>query len=106
MHLGRELMSNDDLRNTLSEYYDEETLDEIVLFENPDYADAVVGVSHDDRVIYSYDKMIEHLMQVDGMTEEEAAEFIDFNTLRALPYASSYGANTPIIMYDLGIEKK
>ena len=94
-------MTNDDLRKTLAEYYDEETLNEIVLFENPDYADAVIGISHDDRLVYSYDKMIEHLMRVDGMTEEEAADFIDYNTIRSLGYASSYGANPPIIMYDL-----
>lgn len=101
-------MTNDDLRKTLSEYYDEETLNEIVLFENPDYADAVIGISHDDRLIYSYDKMIEHLMQVDGMTEEEAADFISYDTMRALAYnvcSGAYGDKTPIVMYDLGIEK-
>jgi len=34
----------------------------------------------------------------DGMTEEEAMEFIDYNTIRALPYYES----APIILYRLG----
>lgn len=30
--------------------------EELVVFENPDYDEAIIGVSHDDRVIYDYDK--------------------------------------------------
>lgn len=32
------------------------------------------------------------------MTEEEAIEWIDFNTLRALPYL---GEGAPVVMYPL-----
>lgn len=66
-----------------------------IVFENPDYDDAIIGVSHDDRVIYSYDKMVECLVKADGMTEEEAMEFIDYNTIRAIPYA---GELAPIVL--------
>lgn len=98
-------MTNDNIREALSDYFagDEETLNEIVLFENPDYADAVVGISHDNRPIYSYAKMVEHLMRVDDITEEEAIDFIDTNTMRSLPYAAAYGAHPPIILFDLFI---
>ena len=98
-------MTNAELREVLSDYCmgDESALNDIVLFEDPDYADAVVGISHDDRLIYSYGKMVEHLMRVDGITEEEAIDFIDTNTMRSLPYAAAYGAHPPIILFDLFI---
>lgn len=69
-----------------------------IVFENPDYDAAIIGVSSDDRVIYDYDEMIAYLMCEDSMTIEEAMDFIDYNTLRALPYA---GNGAPIIMYKL-----
>ena len=42
--------------------------------------------------------MVEHLMEEDEMEEEEAIEFIDYNTIRALPYM---GDNVPIINYGI-----
>ena len=38
-------------------------------------------------------------MQEDGMDYEGAMEFIDYNTIRALPYASSMGVR-PIVVYN------
>lgn len=69
--------------------------EESIVFENPDYDEAIVGVTDDGNVVYDYYKMIQHLEEVDGMTMEEACEFIDYNTIRALPYA---GEGAPIIM--------
>ena len=69
-----------------------------VVFENPDYDEAIIGVSHDGRVIYDMDLMVEHLMVHDGMTEMDAVDFIDYNTARSIPYA---GECDPIIMYRL-----
>lgn len=65
-----------------------------VAFESPAYLNAIVGVSHDDRLIYDYDKMVDCLMKEDNMTYEEAVEFIDYNTIRALPYYP----NGPIVL--------
>lgn len=70
-----------------------------VLFENPNYKSAIVGYDVvTGKVIYSYDLMIQHLMTVDEMTEEEAIEFINYNTLRAIPYM---GEKSPIIFTEL-----
>lgn len=71
-----------------------------IVFENPDYDNAIIGVSHDDRVIYDYDKMIEYLVNTEHISVEEAADFISYDTMRALPYA---GENAPIVMF--GIEQ-
>lgn len=69
--------------------------EEAIIFENPDYDEAIIGVSHDDRVIYSFEKMVQHLVDKDGMTDEEAIEFIEYNTIRAIPY---FGSNAPIVL--------
>lgn len=68
-----------------------------VVFENPDYDSAIIGVSTDDRVVYRYSLMVEYLVDKEGMTEEEAIDFIDYNTIRSLPYVDG----SPIVMYDL-----
>ena len=69
-----------------------------IIFTNPDYDDAIIGISHDDRVIYDYDKMIAHLMDHEDMTDEEATDYISYNTIRSIPYAGEYA---PIVMYGL-----
>lgn len=71
--------------------------EDAIVFENPSYDSAIIGVSHDGRVIYSYDRMIESLMIEDDMDMEDAIEFIDFNTIRSLPYQP----NGPIVLYDI-----
>ena len=70
-------------------------LEEAVCIEGFD--DAIIGTTPDDRVVYSYSKMIDCLMVNDGMGYEEAAEFIDYNTIRSLPYIE----NAPVIMYSI-----
>lgn len=86
-------MKQEEIKEILKEQEKEDTL----LFENPSYDSACIGITEDDRLIYSYEKMIQYLVETDNMTEEEAIEFIDFNTIRALPY---FGNKAPIICYD------
>lgn len=72
--------------------------EDTVLLESPNYKSAIVGYDViTGKVIYSYDLMIEHLMTVDGMTDEEAIDFINYNTIRAIPYM---GERSPIILTD------
>lgn len=65
---------------------------------NFSYDDALIGVSHDGRAIYDYDKMIETLMKKEGWTYEDSADWVNYNTIRALPYM---GSDSPIVMYKL-----
>ena len=62
------------------------------------YDNSIVGVTTDGRVVYDFDKMVEELMQDEEWSYEEAVEWIDYNTIRSLPYA---GCGAPIIMYRL-----
>lgn len=68
-----------------------------IVFENPDYDSAIIGITTDGQVVYDFDKMVEHLVLTDAMSTEEAIEFIEFNTIRALPYVEC----PPIIIYSI-----
>ena len=72
--------------------------EDVVIFENYSYDDALVGVTEDGRAVYDFDKMVAWLVETEGFTAEEAIEWIEYNTIRALPYM---GEEAPIIMYPL-----
>jgi len=72
--------------------------DNAVVFDNPSFDKSIIGCTEDGAVVYMYDKMVEELMEDDGIDEESAVEFIDYNTIRALPYASGLGV-PPVIVY-------
>lgn len=70
----------------------------IVIFKDYSYDSALIGVTDDSRAVYDYDLMIEWLVENEDMSIEEAAEWIDYNTIRALPYG---GAEAPVILFRL-----
>ena len=73
---------------------------DLKIFENPSFNNSIIGISHDDRVIYDFDLMVEELVEKEDMTYEEAVEFIEYNTLRAL----SYEQNAPIVLVTKGYD--
>lgn len=48
--------------------------------------------------MYDFDKMVAWLIETQGMTQDQAVEWIEYNTIRALPY---FGPDAPVIMYSL-----
>lgn len=69
------------------------------ILKNYDYESAILGVDIlTGRVVYSYEKMVEYLMEKEHFSEKEAEEWIQFNTLRALPYG---GEKAPIVIQTL-----
>ena len=92
--------TNEDIRSYIDTFVglDEEEAQEILLFESPSYASAFVGLTMDNQAVYDYDKMVAELVREDGMTEEDAMEFIDYNTVRALDYPIP-GKKMPILLY-------
>jgi transcriptional regulator with XRE-family HTH domain len=82
----------------LREYLLERGNEETAFFTNPDFIDAIVGISDDGRLVYSYSKMVESLMLSENMSHEDAVEFIEYNTVRAVPYM---GEHAPIIIYQI-----
>tara|TARA_Y100001973_G_C5200104_1_gene336992 strand:+ start:1786 stop:2067 length:282 start_codon:yes stop_codon:yes gene_type:complete len=59
--------------------------------------DAVIGVASDNsKVVYSADKVIGILKDRDGMTDEEALEYFEYNI------AGAYvGPSTPLFVWDM-----
>lgn len=80
----------------LKEHLHEMGHDETIVFDNPSYVTAAIGLSQDGRVVYDYEAMIEYLMETDEMEYEDAMEFIDYNTIRAIPY---FGEMAPVVLY-------
>lgn len=72
--------------------------EDVMFFSDFSYDDALIGVTHDNRAVYDYEKMVGWLVETEGFSEEDAVEWIDYNTVRALPYM---GAGAPVIMYGL-----
>ena len=68
------------------------------------FDNAIVGVGErnntDSMIVYDYNKMVNVLMTRDGMTYEEAEEYIDFNIVGAW-----IGDTTPIILKNKSIEE-
>lgn len=73
--------------------------DLIYLGDKPEqYQDAIVGITYDgNNVIYSVEKFAECLVK-EGMSHEEAADWISYNTARSLPYM---GEHAPILMNEI-----
>lgn len=65
---------------------------EAVILSEEFYDEAIIGISNDDRVVYSYQGLVEALMRHDGMSEEDAEEWVSYNVLGSL-----YGENMPIV---------
>ena len=72
--------------------------EDAIVFDNMSYDGSIVGVTTDGRVVYDYDQMVEELMEDENCSYEEAADWIDYNTIRGLSYA---GEKAPIIMYTI-----
>ena len=81
-------------REEVNQYAD--SIDEqIIVFDNPNFDNSIIGISYDNRVIYDYQLMIQDLIKQDDINEEDAVDFIDYNTLRSLNYMD----NGPIILF-------
>ena len=68
---------------TIEDYNIEEIAEGAIILDGLD--DAIIGVVEEfgtgRRVLYSADKIVNILMERDGMTWHEAVEFYDFNIL-------------------------
>lgn len=69
--------------------------EEGVVFEPAAYDRAIIGCTTDCRAVYSYELLVGCLVE-EGLTADEAAEYVDFNFVAALPYM---GDHAPVIFY-------
>ena len=87
------MSDNLELRQMLSDLYDPD----IMLIDGMD--DAIIGIATRPgltALIYDRNKIVEILMDRDGMTEEEASEYVSFNIEGAY-----VGEKGPLVMEPL-----
>ena len=70
----------------------------LVFLDNLSYDSAIIGITQDERVVYSYCKMIYEAMTQLQCCLEDAIEWIETNTIPAINYYKN--TNKPIIVYD------
>ena len=64
---------------TARERIENEGYEDVIIFDNPSYDDALIGITTNNRAVYDYYKMIEWLVAKENMDYEEAADFIQWN---------------------------
>ena len=62
-----------------------------------DFPDAIIGITTDNALVYSLKKMVESL-ENEGMNNEDAIEYLYYNTLRTLPYMPEV---RPVVLDDI-----
>lgn len=70
----------------------ENLLEDALVLEGLD--DAIAGVSDCGRLIYSYERVLKVFKDRDGMSTEEAEEWVDYNVMGVQPNGAGF-----IMMY-------
>lgn len=65
------------------------------LFDCPAFDNSIIGKTFDGRAIYDFKKMVRELMRDNRITENEAIDWIEYNTLRTSQYM---GVKAPIVI--------
>ena len=69
--------------------------DEAIVFDSPDFDDAIIGETIESQAVYDYWKLAEILTSRDGYEAEQAIDYIENNLVGMLPYMGEYA---PIIV--------
>lgn len=88
-------MKDEKFRKALDEYAIEREMT-VKVFDDRAYDNSIVGITDGGVLVYDYEKMVEEIMEEDGCEEIEAVEWIEYNTMRALPYM---GDGAPIVIH-------
>lgn len=78
---------------SLCEYHDD-----VLIFANFEYDDALIGVTMGNRAVYSFDKMVDCIIKKEGISDIEAIEMIEYDIAESL---LDFGEKAPIIMYSV-----
>ena len=75
--------------------------EDTIVFERPAFDNSIIAVTTDGRAVYDYNKMVAELMADDEISEQEAIDWIEYNSLRAIPYAGEM-AHVVVFMLEAG----
>lgn len=89
-------MRDEEFRKSIQKY-GEDNEQEIKILDGPAYDKSIIGITSSGVLVYDYESMVEEFMEDNNCSYDEAMEFVDYNTMRALPY---FGEGTPIVIID------
>lgn len=92
------------INNRLRDYLVTNGLETAGVFNCPSYDNSIVGYTSDGAVVYDYERMILEYMSENQCSRIEAIEFIDYNTIRSIPYMHR-NMIPPVIMYPCELEE-
>jgi hypothetical protein len=70
--------------------------EDAILLDPPCLDSAIVGMTHDGRVVYDRARLVDAFVKdAPGMSHEDAEEHVCHNTERALPYM---GEHAPVLL--------
>ena len=72
--------------------------EEMLLIDDDAFCESLIGTTDDERAVYDYNMMVDEFSKYHGCSTEDAADYINFNVLRALPY---YGNQAPIVVFTM-----
>ena len=72
--------------------------DGAIVFDNPAFDNSIIGTAINGQAVYCYESMVNELMQDDTLSEQDAIDWIEYNTLRSIPYA---GEMAPIVIFTI-----
>ena len=93
----KDLVFREALNNYVEENNVEEDCGDVLMLDNHAYDRSIVGITVDGKLVYDYEKMVEEFMDDEECDELEALEWLEYNTMRALPYM---GERRPIILIE------
>ena len=93
----KDLIFREALNNYVEENNIEEDCGDVLMLDNHAYDRSIVGITVDGKLVYDYEKMVEEFMDDEECDELEALEWLEYNTMRALPYM---GERRPIILIE------
>lgn len=65
-------------------------VDETILLD-PEYLDAAIVGVRDHRAMYDYNLLVQAYQENEGWTYEQTVEWVEYSTMRALPYMGKLG---------------
>ena len=69
--------------------------EEVLILDDHAYDKSIIGLTEDGRLVYDFDKMVKEFAEDEQCDELDAIEWLEYNTLRALPYM---GERAPIVI--------
>ena len=89
-------MKDEKFRKALDAMVEDQGIEEeVLILDDHAYDKSIIGLTEDGRLVYDFDKMVKEFAEDEQCDELDAIEWLEYNTLRALPYM---GERAPIVI--------